>query len=237
MYNLDYNIKDIQFEVDNEGTVRMIIIDSDNSDSRGIPVFREIDAVSLDDYLKLTGGYGESDKPIVIKTHNALKNELAEKVIELRAHGISDEEMFKSISDSTDTERIFINRNFRIFLRDRNMSEIKLSPLAKTIYFFLLRHPEGVAIKEIYDHREEIGKIYKKVFNKDSNEVADAIIARLTYPYSESANEQMSRIRTAFRNKVPASAIDKYAPSKGRGDRKVIKIDRNLIEWEKPLDL
>jgi hypothetical protein len=54
--------------------------------------------------------------------------------------------------------RMIIDRANRIFLPDFGNIEISLRPLERALYFLFLRHPEGILMSSLCDHREELFK-------------------------------------------------------------------------------
>lgn len=233
-----YNLDEIEYVIDKDNIVHMCIFNYDNMDKNGDGQFtiEEVDTMSEDDYLKLLGGYTDTtSEKINIKTHNTYKKEFIEKINELRSHGISDKILLNLIRDSHDTEPIFIDRNYRVHLKDKDMTEIKMCPLTRVLFLFYINHPEGVALKELMDHYDELYSIYQKITNREDKEKVKKSINKLVCPIENSANEKLANLRAAFRSKVPASAVGTYTPEGEKGERRVIKIDRNLIEWERPL--
>ena len=61
-------------------------------------------------------------------------------------------------------------------LPDFNNLEIELGPLPKTVFIFLLRHPEGVLFKDLRPHSKELKEIYTKVGNRlDMDQIEKSI--------------------------------------------------------------
>ena len=55
--------------------------------------------------------------------------------------------------------RLLINEEGRLFLLDRNRTEVKMQALARSLYILYLRHEEGIALTELCDHHEELSEI------------------------------------------------------------------------------
>ena len=89
-----------------------------------------------------------------------LIEEVRERVSKLRQRGISEYILEQLIHPDNRLSRMVITKDYRILLPDYNNMEIKMEPLVKAVYLLFLRHPEGIAFKELPDYREELTKIY-----------------------------------------------------------------------------
>jgi hypothetical protein len=127
--------------------------------------------------------------------------------------------------------RVVIDEKYRIWLPDYQNIEIELTPLPKTFYFFMLKHPEGIAFKELPKYRSELINIYTKVGNRyDLDQIQKSIID-LTDIRSNSVNEKCSRIKEAFLRKIDDSLAKNYYITGSRNDLKSIKLDPRLVHF------
>lgn len=152
-----------------------------------------------------------------------------EKLFEM---GFTDEQIIQIIKDCRQKKHILIDRHFRIFIMDDGMIEVEMNPLSKTLFFFYLKHPEGVALKCLSDYKAELCGIYSRLTGRESVTDIEKSIIDMVDPTSNSVHEKCSRIKAAFRNKVSASTISDYVPSGTPGEPRFISLDRNLITWE-----
>ena len=127
--------------------------------------------------------------------------------------------------------KLVIDDRYRIFLPDYNNIEIELTPLPKTLYIFLLNHPEGVLFKELVDYREELTEIYCRIGNRLDMEQINKSIIDLTDSRSNSVNEKCSRIKEAFLSKMDDSIARHYYVTGNRGENKLISLDRSLLHF------
>jgi hypothetical protein len=44
--------------------------------------------------------------------------------------------------------------------------EIEMTPLPKRLFFFMLKYPNGVMLKELYKHKQELLYIYGRISNR-----------------------------------------------------------------------
>ncbi len=169
-----------------------------------------------------------------------LLDEVREKVNALRMKGVSDAVINRYVSHDDPPSRLFITRDLRIYLTDYQNREVKLEPLNKAVFLLFLRHGDGIYFKDLVDHARELAAIYQSVRQK-RNEIDRLMegdvpisqsIADLTNPLSNSINEKCTRIKEAFLLLMHEDIACQYYVDGGRGERKRIKLDRNLIEWE-----
>ena len=57
-------------------------------------------------------------------------------------------------------EIIRITRGMKIYF---GQEELKLRPMSKAVLLLFLRHPEGIALKDIGDHKEELTRNRKRL--------------------------------------------------------------------------
>ncbi|MFN5334236.1 MAG: hypothetical protein ACK5BV_03500 [Bacteroidota bacterium] len=125
--------------------------------------------------------------------------------------------------------KLVIDEQFRIWLPDYKNLEICLTPLPKTLYIFILKHPEGIRLKELTQHRKDILAIYAKIGNRLNLEQMKQSIKDLTDMRSNSVHEKCSRIRQAFSEKLHLSVANQYYINGSRNQPKVIPLSQNLI--------
>lgn len=159
--------------------------------------------------------------------------EIQERIEQLRAKGLSSLAIRKLIGDDADKpSNLLIDRHNKILLTDYNNKEIKLSPIHKAVFFLFLNHPEGIYFKDLGDYREELGNIYKSITGRDNIEDIEDSIAKLTNPLDNSINEKCARIKNAFVSEFREEVAQWYFIDGKKGERKTIKLPRDLVTWE-----
>lgn len=131
--------------------------------------------------------------------------------------------------------KLIIDEQYRFWLPDFKNIEISLTPLPKTLYLFFLKHPEGIRLKELAQHKKEILTIYAKIGNRLNLEQMKKSIEELTDMRSNSMHEKCSRIRQAFSAKLHHSVANQYYIVGPRNQPKIIKLSRSLIVMPKGL--
>jgi hypothetical protein len=127
--------------------------------------------------------------------------------------------------------RLLIDEKQKIFLSDYDNLEIVLTPLPKTLFIFMLRHPEGVLLKELYLHRKELIEIYCKIGNRLDMSAIQKSIYEMTDVRSNSINEKCSRIKEAFISKIDDSVARNYYITGTKSEPKSIILDRSLVNF------
>jgi hypothetical protein len=102
------------------------------------------------------------------------------------------------ISDDDMLSPIVVNGDMRIILPAYNELELRMTPLARTVYILFLCHPEGIVLKNINDYREQLRDIYLMVKPGADWRLADEYINELTYPGSDSLQQKLSLIKRSI---------------------------------------
>lgn len=132
--------------------------------------------------------------------------------------------------------RLVIAEQFKLILPDYNNMEIKMTPKEKALYLLFLRHPEGLRLKLLSEHKDELGKIYRKLAKRDVKQVIEDTIENMSLSITGDADVQRSRIKTAI-NKVFADNICKdygkwYVISGTKGGLMRIELPQDKIIWK-----
>jgi len=128
---------------------------------------------------------------------------------------------------------LYISYDYRIFLKDYAMKEVMMPPLSKCLYILYLRHPEGIRFKKLYKYYNELLSIYRNVTVHDDMDAAIDSIKAMIDPLNNSVNEKSSRIRAAFLELMPDDLARNYYITGPRGERKIVTLDRSLVEYGK----
>lgn len=161
--------------------------------------------------------------------------DLRERINELKEAGYLSK-LIEFIEDLQKTtrklSRLRITKDYKIYLMDYGMKEVKMSPLPKALYLLFLNHPEGILFKELPDYRVELMNIYKEISLRENPDESRESIIRMTDPFDNSVNEKCSLIRTAFLRVVADDLAKDYYVTGHRGELKNILLDRELVIHE-----
>lgn len=135
--------------------------------------------------------------------------------------------------------RLHISDTNQVMLPDYGY-EIDLSPLQKTVYFFFLKHPRGIVLKEREQYKGELALIYNQLDTRaakdesveDTNRRHKETISRLTDPRDNSLNENISNINKKIRKQL-GEELSKYytIPNSEKGVKRM-PLDRSLVSCD-----
>ena len=160
------------------------------------------------------------------------------KIDLLRRKGISEVVLQKLVMPKPKLSKLVVTKDLRIFLPDYGDMEITMEPLVKAVFLLFLKHPEGIMFKKLPEYRRELAEIYGRIKgarvlrNLFGIRSYDKSIINATDPLNNSINEKCARIRAAFLLKFQESLAENYFITGKRGEPKMIKLPRNMVEWE-----
>ena len=166
------------------------------------------------------------------KSINDLKDEIRQRIIELRKRGVQLHLLNELVEEQPTLSRLVVDKDFRIFLPDYNNMEITMSPLPKAVYLLFLKHPEGIAFKQLHDYYDELLGIYKQISNRVIELNIKSSIRDITDPTKNSINEKCTRIREAFLKQFDYVYARHYFITGKRGEPKRITLPRELVDLQ-----
>jgi len=151
----------------------------------------------------------------------------------LQELGVNEFMIKKLILTPPKLSRLHITADYRILLTDYN-KEIKMTPLPKAVFFFFLRHPEGVIFKHLIDYKDELLEIYKNLTVSEDEQKIKESIDSITDSTKNSINEKCSRIREAFIKEICEDLAENYFitqdhKSNAEPRLKLITLDRTMV--------
>lgn len=108
-----------------------------------------------------------------------------------------------------------------------------MEPLVKAVYLLFLKHPEGIAFKQLPDFRKELADLYVKIKPLGLTDRILKSIEDVTNPLHNSINEKCSRIKAAIITAVDVTLADQYYITGISGELKKVTLPRELVVWEK----
>ena len=180
-------------------------------------------------------------KPVIrYKTHPVDLDPHAQEILSeinrlLEVYGLTLEELEVIIGYTVKLSKMRITRNGGIIMTDFGNIEIKMDHLTKMVYFFYLRHPEGVRFKEVDNYLGELLHIYMGITGRDNpEEIRNSIIGHID-PYGSGLRISASRIKKAFRDQFGEKVAKFYCLEGKKGEPYCIPIDRDYVIWEYPV--
>lgn len=156
----------------------------------------------------------------------------------LKDNNLTLDELKVIIGYKVKLSRMQITRSGKILLTDfldketGQPREVKMDSLTKMLYFFFLKHPEGVRIKEVGDYMPELMHLYMGITGRDDKEAIRASILGHVDPFGNSINVSMSRIKAAFKNQMEESVARFYWVEGKGGEPYRVALDRDYVLWE-----
>ena len=149
--------------------------------------------------------------------------------------GITIEELEILLGYRVKLSRLSISKTGKIVLADWGEGgvEVRMDDLTKAIYFFYLRHPEGVALKELLSHENEILRLYLSITGRDKAEAIRKSVENLLDPFGNNLNVSISRIKKAFKDIVGERIARFYYVDGSAGLPRSIALDRDLVLWNR----
>lgn len=164
---------------------------------------------------------------------DTLAGEIRQRVEQLRLMGVTDYAIRQMIAlPEPKLSRMIITKDYRILLPDYDNMEITMPTLSKVVYFFFLRHSEGMRFKEMIEHRDELLEIYYRLSNREDIDKLEQSIDELVDSTGNSINEKCSRIRKAFVGRFTDDLAKYYYICGQRMTSKRISLDRKLVTDE-----
>lgn len=132
------------------------------------------------------------------------------------------------------TSRIKITKTYAIELTDYDSILLKLEPKQKTLYFFYLRHPEGVARKKINEeiYYAEIAKIYSKVKPNSDADKQKKILANLLAIDRKDFDQTVSKINAHILQKMGQLLAKEYIIDGEKGGNYSIRLSKDMIVFD-----
>ena len=125
---------------------------------------------------------------------------------------------------------LVVNNDLKIVLSYYNEVEVKMPAMCRAIYILFLKHPEGIALKDIADYRAELEDIYSIVMPGRNEERAKEAIDNLVDPMSNTLNEYISKIKRCFKLCIiDKNLVNQYCITGKRGEPYRIALDQSLI--------
>jgi|LauGreDrversion4_2_1035121.scaffolds.fasta_scaffold09906_9 hypothetical protein len=129
--------------------------------------------------------------------------------------------------------KLVIDEKNRIFLPDFGNIEIKLRPLEKAIYLLYLKHPEGIGLSFLCDHKKELYDIYASLSSIGALEEMKSRIDDIVNVTKNSSVEKISKIKASFTKSIGDKLAKHYYIQGGNGEVKNIKLNRDNVVWPK----
>ena len=149
----------------------------------------------------------------------------------LMALGLTGDTLRFILGTKREYSKMHINSAADIYLEDYDR-HIKMDDKTKALYFLFLRHPEGISIKGLPEHIEELVDLYQSISGRDDKQAMRRTMENLANPFHNDINVSISRIKKAFVEAFDDDLAKAYYVDGGRNEVRKIALDRSLVSWE-----
>lgn len=129
-------------------------------------------------------------------------------------------------------ERIRVTSDMRVFLPDRGNAELKMRPLVRSVFILFLRHPEGIVLKRLSAHREELEDIYSIATRRGDPASVTRSIDRLVSVFDNNINVSRTMLKNTLKQFFTDEVLPNYTINGRAGEPMAIPLDRTLVIWE-----
>jgi len=129
--------------------------------------------------------------------------------------------------------KMIFDKSNKIFLTDYENIEIKLTPLEKCLYMLFLNYPEGIYLSSLFEHKEELYRIYTNLSNLGDLHEMRYRIDDMVNVLTDSASQKISKIKKTFETVLGTELAKNYYIKGGNAEVKKISLDRSLIQLVK----
>lgn len=150
----------------------------------------------------------------------------------LKVKGVKPE-LFDEMLDSLQKPGVLkVGACGEISLPDYGGLEIKLNPMERTLYLFMLRHPEGVLPDALVGYRKEILNIYRDHTVFDDNDTIENIVDSFLAENKSVLYANVSRIKKKFEKKLGDKIARNYVITRDQDGLYRITLPKEYIHWE-----
>ena len=126
--------------------------------------------------------------------------------------------------------RLVIDSDLRMLLPDYDNAEVRLHSLSKALYILFLQHEQGIELRNLDDHIDELRDIYDIIMPERDPDATEAILNNLVDPLSGTLNQNLSRIKRFFKTIIlDDNVAQQYYITGKRGAAYRISLPRNLV--------
>lgn len=105
--------------------------------------------------------------------------------------------------------KLYIDDDFRIYLKDYQNREIKLSHLTKSLYFLFLMNG-SIHLDDLKSYKNDLFTLYKHISNQENLDKMEESIDKLVRNENNEVFVHFSRIKSAFCKEIDKQIAEKY---------------------------
>lgn len=125
--------------------------------------------------------------------------------------------------------RLYIDENYRIFLKDYQNREVKMSHLTKSLYFLFLMGG-SFSLQKLRDYKRELSVIYQTISHQENFDKMQESIERLLANENNEIYIHFSRIKSAFLKVIDEPFAKHYYITGRKNEEKRIDLDKQFTD-------
>lgn len=168
-------------------------------------------------------------RKIIRMETEAIVEQIRSLLSELRAKGISEDAIDSLLGQRAD-QRIVVDGRGYLQLPDCRNVKVRLTPMERTLYIFLLRYPEGIPVDDLYLYYDELLKIYSSQTVYDDAEAAKEAVGALVDDCKTTLYTNVSRIKKKLVDKLGAKVAAPLLITRTDGIYR-IPVERRLVSY------
>lgn len=126
---------------------------------------------------------------------------------------------------------LYITKDYQIYLPDYQTT-VEMSHLTKAVYLTFLKEKKPIDLNNLHQYSDTILHFYQSISYRNSLLAMRQTIATLTDLKTRNIYVHLSRIKSAFRDKLPDSVSLYYYVEGPKNEPKRIKLNRKRVIWE-----
>ena len=160
-----------------------------------------------------------------------LLNEFERVARALRMKGVKPDVFDEVLNSLSKPGELIVDLYGRLIFPDFGNVQIKLNPIEKTLYLFLLQHPEGDEADALVGFRKELLRIYRRFTIFDDDETIENSIDNLLAEDKSALYTHISRLNRKIGDKLGERGARPYKIQSRHG-RYLIDVPFDNIRWE-----
>lgn len=125
--------------------------------------------------------------------------------------------------------RLYIDENYRIFLKDYQNREVKMSHLTKSLYFLFLMGG-SFSLQKLGEYKKELSAIYQTISHQENFDKMQESIERLLANENNEIYIHFSRIKSAFLKVIDEPFAKHYYITGRKNEEKRIDLDKQFTD-------
>ena len=147
----------------------------------------------------------------------------------LHSKGVEYKRLLGLIDEVYAPSRIVVHHHGGLDLPNLNNAHIRLTPMERTLYIFFLQNPNGFRASELWEHYNELCKLYFLESTRSSREAKEKAIDSLCDDCHDTFFTIISRIKGKIARELGPSWVETYAITKDDDGIYRILVPRSLV--------